>query len=501
MKIPRRDFILDLAATAVSTAAAAQSPKPIDVVDPGINGCLRVHLQNPRYFTDNSGKPIYLTGSHTWANFQDIGRIDPPVPTDYDAFLSFVKQHNGNFMRLWTYEQSKWMTRTTADIFIDPPWAYTRSGPGFALDGKPKYDLDSFSQPYFDRMRDRVRKAADRGIYTSIMLFQGFSAIQHKVGIYSTYQPTDPWPGHPYNVHNNIQQFNGDKDGDSVTDFSDPGVRERHALYIRKVIDTVNNFDNVLYEVINEGGEKDWDWWVVRFVHDYERDKPKQHPVGITGMGAERLSSMLVSPADWVSPGSGDDAAYQQDPPSWDGQKVSILDTDHVFGHGINYEWVWKSFVRGHNPVFMDPWMPHAPWPPDKLVNNPDNPDYEPARRAMGYTQALANRIDLAHMTPRGDLASNGFCLACPGEEYLIFQQNDRGDFTVDLTGASGRFSVEWFEVKAGRSIESGLVAGGIKQTFKIPFVYTQFMQRPRYQFRYVGPAVLYLKRTIGGKL
>src|SRR5678815_18433 len=36
-------------------------------------GPLRVHPTNPRYFTDGSGKAIYLTGSHTWNNFQDGG--------------------------------------------------------------------------------------------------------------------------------------------------------------------------------------------------------------------------------------------------------------------------------------------------------------------------------------------------------------------------------------------------------------------------------------------
>jgi hypothetical protein len=31
------------------------------------SGPLKIHPDNPRYFTDGSGKAIYLTGSHTWA--------------------------------------------------------------------------------------------------------------------------------------------------------------------------------------------------------------------------------------------------------------------------------------------------------------------------------------------------------------------------------------------------------------------------------------------------
>ena len=41
-------------------------------------GPLRVNSANPRYFTDGSGKAIYLTGSHTWANLMDRGTLHPP---------------------------------------------------------------------------------------------------------------------------------------------------------------------------------------------------------------------------------------------------------------------------------------------------------------------------------------------------------------------------------------------------------------------------------------
>ncbi len=53
-------------------------------------GPLRVHPTNGRYFTDDRGAAIYLTGSHTWANLQDIGRPgDPPFP--YDEYLDFMQ--------------------------------------------------------------------------------------------------------------------------------------------------------------------------------------------------------------------------------------------------------------------------------------------------------------------------------------------------------------------------------------------------------------------------
>jgi len=50
---------------------------------------LRADPKNPRYFTDGSGKAVYLTGAHTWANLQDQGRTDPPPQFDFDRYLDF----------------------------------------------------------------------------------------------------------------------------------------------------------------------------------------------------------------------------------------------------------------------------------------------------------------------------------------------------------------------------------------------------------------------------
>jgi hypothetical protein len=105
-------------------------------------GPLRVHPTNPRYFTDGSGKAIYLTGSHTWANFMDRGPSNPPAAFDYSAYLEFLRKHHHNFIRLWTHEL---FNEEDAGGDADPvgyaaPLPWQRTGPGNAWDGKPKFD-------------------------------------------------------------------------------------------------------------------------------------------------------------------------------------------------------------------------------------------------------------------------------------------------------------------------------------------------------------------------
>lgn len=441
------------------TVSAAKAPGP-----------LRVHPTNPRYFTDGTERPdgslraVYLTGSHTWNNLVDMGRTDPPETFDFVGYLNFLERHHHNFVRLWAWDSFTWDTRANGALGKDfihkaAPLPWARTGPGNALDGKLKFDLTKFESEYFDRLRSRVAAAGERGIYVSVMLFEGWG-LMHGNRRRNT-EDGWAWRSHPFNPANNINGLKiegADALSGQVHTLRNPEANKLQAAYIRRVVDTVNSLDNVLYEVINEGGEKEWNWWVITTIQEYERAKPKQHPVGNTGHGAERLASMLASPADWISPGRAD--GFAEDPPAWNEKKVSLLDTDHVWGVGGNPAWVWRSFLRGHNPIFMDPY--------DGSVLGDDR-NWEPLRAALGHTRRLAERLDLAQMTPRNKLASTGCCLASPGTEYLVYQPKSGEAFSIELKPGSYRY--QWFNPAKGESRESGSVttSGGLQQ-FNPPF-------------------------------
>jgi hypothetical protein len=427
---------------------------------------LRIHPSNPRYFADEQGKAVLLTGAHTWNNLLDMGRDTPPQPFDFGAYLDFLGRHRHNFIRLWAWDSVTWDTRANGHLGKDyvhqvGPLPWLRTGPGQALDGQPKFDLTKFNPAYFARLRERLDAASQRRIYVSVMLFEGWG-LRH--GNRGRAAPDGwAWRGHPFNPANNVNRLevkaNPDGLSGEVHALGSPGLNAVQAAYIRKVIDTVNDLGNVLYEVINEGGQTEWDWWVVRTIRDYERTKSKQHPVGLTGHGAERLASMLASPAQWISPGRAD--GYGDDPPAWDGKKVSLLDTDHIWGVGGSAAWVWKAVLRGHNPIFMDPY--------DGLVlGTPGDPQFEPIRRAMGQARRLAERANLAALQPHDEVASSGYCLANPGEEYVAFLP-DGGKMTLNLTDATGALAAEWTHPVEGRVIDAGTALGGSQRSFEAP--------------------------------
>jgi len=438
-------------------------------------GPLRASSDNPRYFADSTGKIVYLTGSHTWSNLKDMGSTDPPPEFEFAGYLDMLGRYHHNFIRLWTWELSRYAYGGKPTYAAQFPWP--RTGPGTALDGKARFDLRQLDQAYFDRLRAHVIAAGERGIYVSIMLFEGH-------GLHAS-EPPWCWDGHPFNVRNNVNGVDGDPDGDGrgleTQSLLIPEVTEIQEAYVRKVVDTVSDLDNVLYEIANESGaySTDWQYHFIRFIHEYERGKPKQHPVGMTFQYCHAPlrgtnQALSDSPADWVSPSP--DGGYRDNPPAADGSKVILTDTDHLWGIGGNQAWVWKSFCRGLNPLFMDPYL-HDTFYARPMAGL--DPEWDPVRNSLGHTRRYAERMDLAKARPSEEIASSGYCLAVPGEEYLVYLP-EGGSVTVDLSAVSGQMTVEWFDPSQGRTHGAQVAAGGDRTSFQAPFA---------------GDAVLYLKR------
>jgi Family of unknown function (DUF6298) len=439
---------------------------------PPATGPLRRLESNSRYFTDGSGKAIFLTGSHNWHSLQDNGhrlpsQPSPPPAFDYDGYLNFLEQRNHNFFRLWRWESPRWTDEKPPGIKYCQPHPWKRTGPGLAADGLPRFDLTEFDPDYFSRLRERVSRAGDRGIYASIMLFEGWEL-----------QFTDAWKCHPFHGPNNVNGVDADPDGKGTLcnqlrdDPMGKKVLELQEAYVRKVIDTVTDLDNVLYEVCNEAGPSStqWQYHIINFIHDYESSKAKSHPVGITFMYRGGTNQALIdSPADWISPNPGSpEENYKTYPSAREVGKVIVNDTDHLWGHtGGDSVWVWRSFTRGLNVLFMEELTPSPTW-------------QDSARVAMGQARRYAQRINLAQMPPLPALAQTGYLLAEQGREYLAYQDGSQGEFWVDLTGAPGRFSVEWFDITQNKTIPGQPVEGGAKRAFITPFP---------------GAAALYLKR------
>jgi len=459
-----------------------------------MNGPLRVCKDNPRYFADAEGKAIYLTGAHTWNILPDMSRISKttksggpalagvdfrnhqPKPMDYDAYLDYLEEFHHNFIRMWAWETwacnfpqtTVWGSGGRLHVWPHP---YARTGPGEALDGRPKFDLTKYDQEYFSRLRSRVEEAGKRGIYVSVMLFEGWGIDGDP----------DAKETHPYNSANNINGINGDPNGDGklyeTHQLVEKKITALQEAYIRKVIETVNDLDNVLYEIANEDGEgvgiKEWQYHMTNFIKEVESTKPNQHPVGMTPFFGDKagLKALFDSPADWISPASwgGEEWAvgrlYRYDPPANDGSKVIFSDTDHLWGIGGTVHWVWGSFTRGLQPIFMDPYKARL------IGQNPFEPRYRILNLALGDTRRYAERMNLTAMTPQPNLVTSKYCLADAGNEYFVYLPIvEEGKVKIDLGAVEGQLMVEWFNPYTRKTEDGGQVDGGAQRTLVSPF-------------------------------
>jgi hypothetical protein len=479
-------------------------------------GPLVVSPVNPRYFTvaGGDGSAVLLTGSHIWSNLHDgmgpgADCAAEPERFDFAGYLDLLAGHGHNFIRLWRWEQFRSQAAGGDFHLCMTPQPWPRTGPGEARDGGPRFDLERFDEAFFDRLRSRVVAAGERGIYVGVMLFEGW-ALHLSPAPYHV-------DGHPFAVGNNVNGVGIDSIRDAQVLPLDPRVAAVQEAYVRKVVDTLHDLPNLLWEVANEscgGGTVDtgfagflgladvpewgdstpWQYGVIDLVRRQEAEQGyDRHPVGITMQfpvpeQTKVNDPLYASDADWISPGYDDEifaagghpaaegstpSRWYDDPPVADGRKVVISDTDHYAPGQGDPLWAWKSVLRGHHPILMDFGLIGGLDPAD-----PGFAGFQPARAAMGDARRLADRVGLVAMKPREDVSSTRYALVNPGREYVVLQP-DGGPFTVAVE--SGTYSVEWFDVWQRTAAHADATTATGSAGFTPPTT---------------GPAVLHLRRT-----
>lgn len=421
--------------------------------------------ENPRYFSDGT-RAVYLTGQHIPTDLSDW--VGSPV-IDFTALTDKMVAKNHNFLRLWALDASYAIRLDGMPAAITPN-PFLRTGPNHAADALPRFDISQLNQSYFDRLRARVIEAGTKGIYVSVMLTNGIFVENTNNFTHSMYR----------NPANNVNSGLS-----SLTNFTQYTLSNAAWVgymnaYVDKVVDTVNDLNNVLYEISNEArlNTTSWQEHVINRIHAREAGRQKQHFVGKTSYSANASdvainTDLLAGNADWVSLSGRSRPTYTTHIVDAPATKVSILDTDHIYGFTIpaaeRVPWVWKSFTRGHNPIYITPQTGY----PGGFTHYPE------VESALGQAKTLADRIDLLHMVPSDSVASTKYCLASTNIEYVIYQPNN-ASFKVALPART--FNYEWINSNTGLVIQAGsFTATAGDRTFNLPSGYIS--------------ALLYLKR------
>lgn len=452
--------------------AVLEDVREDEVEVPPPPGPLRIHPDNPRYFTDDRGGAIRLAGHQIFVDLQDNSFNKEFIyngarTLDWSWYLDFAAERNLNLIRNWIIWSFGSGATADDNNAVAHPMIYARTGPDTAVDGGPRFDLTAYDEDFFDRLRDRVMQAGERGIYVSIMLFEvyGFGDGEDAGG-------QTLWHGNMFRGDNNINGIdvntNGDAWGIEFFYTDDETVLEMQRDYVRKVIDTVNDLDNVVYEIANELYAPDWQISVIELIKSYEAAMPKQHLVLMSPGGRNESGGWTLMPKSTLVDGPADIIAVAQsyadfsDPPVDDSGKPVVWDNDHIWITGWDHHGIpWMAFTRGYHYNLYD-----APFESPDM----ESEEWERIRFSIGQTNRYAGRAaDLAAMDPRGELSSTGYCLADPGSSYIVYQPASGESFTVELE--AGTYAFEWYDPTSMSVSESGtLTAGGGAESFIAPF-------------------------------
>jgi hypothetical protein len=195
--------------------------KPAEQATTDVSETIPVHIhpKNPKLFEFN-GKPIILLCAT-----EHYGAV-MNRPFDFEKYLADAADKKQTLTRLFLLfrelqnAMNPYSTcKPESPDYIAP---FERAGHENALDGLPKYDLDTYNPEFFDRLNRFLSLASQYGIVVEVVLFS------------NTYAPPI-WDLNPLNKSNNINDV-------EVIEWSDyntkrnPGIFARQLDYVGKVV-------------------------------------------------------------------------------------------------------------------------------------------------------------------------------------------------------------------------------------------------------------------------
>jgi len=427
-----------------------------------------------RYYFRQGNRHIVLVGVSDRSLFS-IWRNDKGF--SWRKYLDDLSSHHLNYVRQDVLGWDLLLAGLNYPAqFSHPAWPFARTGPGKAIDGKPKFDLTKFDQSYFDeRIKPFIREAEKRGIYVELTLFEGFNKRNFAESLYAD--------------ENNIHQLSLHYKG--VT--SDAALDNRRLMaiqqaYIDKVLAETAQFTNVIYEIANETGSARWVAHLIDYIHNHPT-----HPSRLVSAGEQGTSfDPRAGANDIVVKHRGKAGPYVTDADVRN-HRLALLrfragkpvchneyflyanrSTDDV---NFPRKMMWADFTAGGHSNFYD----FTFWRGTGRTTKNGQPSQSPPSEILCAGQYLLDfltktKVSFWSMTPHDELAeikgqikSYVFTLAWPAKQYICYILG-HGPVTISLQLTEGHFSARWYDPKCGRFLSKiQQVRGSDRQVFQSP--------------------------------
>ena len=419
---------------------------------------LEICPQHPYYFRDGDHHVILVGVSDRslftiWQNEKGFS---------WQKYLGELADHHLNYVRQDVFSWGTLLAPVHYPAqFSNPAWPFARTGPGMAIDGKPKFNLTKFNQSYFEeRLKPFLREAETRGIYVELTLFEGFHSRGFAESLYAE--------------ANNINRLGlQPREATSDAALSNPSLMAIQHTYIDKVLAETAKFGNVIYEIANETGGKRWVAHLIDYIHHHA-----SHPHRLVSAGEQTTSfDPRTGANDIVIKHRGGGGLYATDADvrnhhlallSFRVSKPVIHNEYFLFANrstdDVNFprKMMWADFTAGGHSNFFD----FAFWRGTGRTVDDGQPSRLPPPEILRGGQYLLNfltenKVKFWAMLPHDELAGvKGkskpyiFTLARPGEEYVCYVLGD-GPVTIELQPMEGSFTACWYDPKGGQFLGS----------------------------------------------
>jgi hypothetical protein len=237
---------------------------------------VRVHPENPKCFLFRGKPMVFLTATEHYGSVMNR-------PFRFERYLADAASKGIAYTRLFLLfrelqsAQNPYSTcKPESPDYISP---FLRTGPGKALDGELKYDLDQWNPEFFTRLQQFLDLASQYGIVVELTLLS------------NVYEPL-VWELNPLHADNNISGMEKIAWPDFIT-ARHPGLFDVQKRYVRKIVEVTKRYDNIIYEVCNEPGGNlqgnnsnaqppevnQWQLQLINVIRDAEKDIPYKHLV------------------------------------------------------------------------------------------------------------------------------------------------------------------------------------------------------------------------------
>lgn len=441
---------------------------------------LGLNAFNPHYYTYKDKPLIMITSAEHYGGVVNNG-------FDYRKYFDALYSYKLNATRIYPgylFEPYgkfiKGNTLGPAPGFLILPWSKSN------ISGGNKYNLDSWDNDFFARLKDFIKVAEEKGIIVEICFFNA--------------QYADCWPLSPLYHMNNIQGVGtcGFKEAQTLLDTA---LVRRERDYVRKIVQEVNSFDNIELEICDEPVltgtnpklAHDWIISMLNTIIETEKYLPKKHLIaqqvegpkgGYIDFSGHPDIPVIVTQYAWENL-YGDTAAWQEG-----GLKALEIEYRHnkpIELNETNYYPVWYrgdsigdsrveawEFIVGGGASFNQLNGSYT-------VENPtgNTPDNHKILLALKNLHNFMYSFNFWQMKPDKDFISSGMApgvnyrgISNPGKEYAFYFHHSQmqadsaayivqpGNYVVEpvMKLPAGAYLANWIDPSTGKLLRSDII-------------------------------------------